>query len=262
MTAPFSGSSSTSSTAAGSVAPGLSLGGGRRRSPALLVAVTLMAFLAVLAFRSQPADPEARLPGRYRLADLIQQQQQQAAELRREVAALRAEVDAERAASTSRSGGTAQQAELVAAVSTTAGLTAVTGPGLQVTLADSKLDVAPSGGNVNDLVIHSQDVQAVVNALWRAGAEAMSINGQRLVSTSAVLCVGNTLLLNGTVHSPPYVVSAIGASRDRFDNDRLVRRFRENVSTFSLVFTVERKAKLELPAYRGSTKFTYARPVS
>lgn len=235
---------------------------GRRRSPALLVAATLMAFLAVLAFRARPADPEARLPTRYRLADLIEAQQQQAAALRAEVAALRAEVDAERAASTERTGGTAQQSELVAATSTAAGLSAVTGPGLVITLDDSTLDVAPSGGNVNDLVIHSQDVQAVVNALWRAGAEAISINGQRLVSTSAVLCVGNTLLLNGTVHSPPYVISAVGASKDRFDTDRLVRRFRQDAEAFDLGFTAERKAKLELPAYRGSTKFTYARPVT
>jgi uncharacterized protein YlxW (UPF0749 family) len=67
---------------------------------------------------------------------------------------------------------------------------------------DSSLRQLPTG-NLNDLVIHSQDVQAVVNGLWKAGAEAVAINGQRLVSTSAVLCVGNTLLLNGTVHSPP-----------------------------------------------------------
>ena len=234
----------------------------KRRSPAIGVAATLMAFLAVLAFRTHPADPETRLPGRYRLADLIQQQQEQAVALRQEVARLRAEVDAERAANATRSGGTKQQAELVSDTSTTAGLVAVTGPGLEVTLVDSKLDAPPSGGNVNDLVIHSQDVQAVVNALWRAGAEAISINGQRLVSTSAVLCVGNTLLLNGTVHSPPYVVSAVGASRDRFDADRLVRRLRQDATTFGLGFTVERKTKLELPAYRGSTKFTFARPVT
>src|SRR5205814_4741992 len=104
-----------------------------------------------------------------------------------------------------------------------AGLVAMRGPGLKVTLDDSKRVKAPTG-NVNDLVIHSQDVQAVVNALWRAGAEAIAINGQRLVSTSAVLCVGNTLLLNGTVHSPPYVVVAIGAGMERFEADRLVRR--------------------------------------
>jgi uncharacterized protein YlxW (UPF0749 family) len=228
----------------------------------MVVAAGLMAFLAVLAFRTHPADPANRLPGRYRLADLIEQQQRQAADLRGEVARLRTEVDAERAANASRSGGTALQAELVRDTSTSAGLVPVTGAGLEDTLVDSKLEAAPGGGNVNDLVIHSQDVQAVVNALWRSGAEAIAINGQRLVSTSAVLCVGNTLLLNGTVHSPPYVISAVGASKDRFDGDRLVRRLRQDATTFSLGFTVERKTKLELPAYRGSTKFTYAKPVA
>ncbi len=233
---------------------------GRRRSTPLAVALTLMAFLAVLAFRSHPPDPEIRLPGRYRLADLIQSQQESAVHLRQEVADLRARVDGERAARTRRAGGTAEQAELVGEASLVAGLRAMTGPGLVVTLDDSKLDVAPKGGNVNDLVIHSQDVQAVVNALWRSGAEAMSINGQRLVSTSAVLCVGNTLLLNGTVHSPPYAVSAIGASKDRFDTDRLVKRLKEDATTYGLTLSIERRTKLELPAYRGSTKFTYARP--
>jgi uncharacterized protein YlxW (UPF0749 family) len=234
----------------------------RRRSPAILVAATLMAFLAVLAFRARPADPESRLPTRYRLADLIEQQQQQAADLRREVADLRQQVEAERAASTTRTPLAQRQAEQLDETETAAGLVPVDGPGLEITLDDSKLDVPPSGATVNDLVIHSQDVQAVVNALWRSGAEAMAINDQRLVGTSAVLCVGNTLLLNGTVHSPPYVIEAIGASRDRFDSDRLVRRFRQHANTYSLTFTTARRTELELPAYRGSTKFTFARPVT
>jgi uncharacterized protein YlxW (UPF0749 family) len=234
----------------------------RRRSPALLVAAMVMAFLVVLAFRPRAGDPESRLPQRYKLADLIEAQQTSAAELRREVARLRSEVDAERAAIAKRTGGTAERTELVSETSEVAGLVPVVGPGLRVTLNDSRLAAPPSGGNVNDLVIHSQDVQAVVNALWRAGAEAISINGQRLVSTSAVLCVGNTLLLNGTVHSPPYVMSAVGATRDRFDSDRLVRRLKSDAGTFGLGFSVERVTKLELPAYRGSTKLAYARPTS
>lgn len=232
------------------------------RSPALLVAAMLMAFVVVLAVDSGPADPEVRLGRRYRLADLIVAQQASAAELRRDVALLRAEVDAERAASAERTGGSAARAGVVVAASDQAGLSAVTGPGLRVSLDDSKLDVPPSGASVNDLVIHSQDVQAIVNALWRSGAEALSINGQRLVSTSAVLCVGNTLLLNGTVHSPPYVISAVGASRDRFDTDRLVRRLRADAATFGLTFSVERSSELQLPAYRGSTKLLHARPVT
>jgi len=227
-----------------------------------MIAAMFMAFLAVLAFRARPADPESRLPQRYKLADLIEQQQQSATKLRGDVARLRAEVDAERAASAERSGGSAQQAEMLADTSEVAGLRAMQGPGLRVSLSDSMTREAPAGGTVNDLVIHSQDVQAVVNAVWRAGAEAVSINGQRLVSTSAVLCVGNTLLLNGTVHSPPYVVSAIGASRDRFESDRLVRRLKSDAGAFGLTFSIERQNRLELPAYRGSTKLTFARPVT
>jgi uncharacterized protein YlxW (UPF0749 family) len=236
---------------------------GMRRSPFLLVALGLMAFLVVLSFRarSDTGDTEARLPQRFKLADLIEEQQRAAADLRQEVTKLRADVDAERTASATRSDGSAERAEQVAEASEVAGLVAVHGPGLKVTLNDSRLDQPPSGGNVNDLVVHSQDVQAVVNALWRSGAEAMAINGQRLVSTSAVLCVGNTLLLNGTVHSPPYVISAVGASRDRFDADRLVRRLKSDASTFGLGFAVERSTKLELPAYRGATKLMYARPL-
>ena len=220
-----------------------------------------MAFLGVLAFRSAPASPESRLPRRYRLADLIEAQSADAARLRREVTQLRSDVDRQRTAAATRLGGSQAQQQRLDDLAESVGLVALRGPGLEVTLDDSSLDEPPEGGNVNDLVIHSQDVQAVVNALWRAGAEGVSINGQRLVSTSAVLCVGNTLLLNGTVHSPPYVVVALGASRDRFDSDRLVRRLRAAASAFGLRLDVDRVEEGSVPAYRGSTTVTYARPV-
>ena len=231
-------------------------------SPGVAVAAMAMAFLTVTVARDRPADPQTRLPTRYRLADLIGQQTADARDLRREVTQLRAEVDAARAEGATRSGAVAAQQQALEELATVSGLVAVSGPGLRVTLDDSGLDEPGPGATVNDLVIHSQDVQAVVNALWRAGGEAIAINGQRLISTSAVLCVGNTLLLNGTVHSPPYVVSAVGASRDRFDDDRLVRRLKAAASAFGLTFSVERSGELQIPAYRGSTTVTYAQPVA
>ena len=88
----------------------------------------------------------------------------------------------------------------------------------------------------------------------------MAINNQRLVGTSAVLCVGNTLLLNGTVHSPPYVVTAIGAVRDRFEADPLVRRLRSDAESFGLRVSIERQEALVLPAFTGATTLRYARP--
>lgn len=225
------------------------------------VACLMLAFLGMVVLRSEPADPASRLPQRYRLADLIQGEVGQTADLRAQVLGLRADLEAQRARRLTSEGGITNLERQLEATKLTAGLTALGGPGLKVTLDDSSLREPPAGANVNDLVVHSEDVQAVVNALWRSGAQAMSINGQRLVSTSAVLCVGNTLLLNGTVHSPPFVVTAIGANRERFEGDRLVRRLRDDAGRFSRRFSIERDS-LEVPAYTGSTKAASARPVT
>ena len=231
----------------------------RRFRPLLAVACILLGFLAVVASRSGPANPASRLPERYRLVALIEREQERTAALHAEVARLRRDVDALVSASDSLvEGAAARDAELGEA-NLAAGLVRMRGPGLNVTLDDSTLDEAPTG-DVNDLVIHSQDVQAAVNAVWRAGAEAVAINGQRLVGTSAVLCVGNTLLLNGTVHSPPYVITAIGATRDRFDEDPLVRRLRSDAEAFGLGISIESADDLEVPAFRGATGLRFAKP--
>ncbi|MBV8957123.1 MAG: DUF881 domain-containing protein [Actinobacteria bacterium] len=231
----------------------------RRVRPALLAVLALMAFIVVVAVQSRPANPETRLPRRFRLAGLIERQQATTRNLQAEVNQLHRQVNALVKAGASQARGASDRAEGLSAAERAAGLVAVRGPGLRVSLDDSLLSSAPSG-NVNDLVIHSQDVQAVVNALWRAGAEAMAINNQRLTSTSAVLCVGNTLLLNGTVHSPPYVVTAVGAVRDRFDADPLVRRLRSDAESFGLRISVDRQDSLLLPAFTGATSLRYARP--
>ena len=232
----------------------------RRTGILLAAACVLLGFLATVALRARPPSPEARLPGRYRLAALIERQQRTTATLRREVDDLRVRVDRLVAEAGSRQAGAAERTSTLDRATLNAGLVALRGPGVRVTLDDSILDEAPTG-NVNDLVIHSQDVQAAVNALWRSGAEAMAINGQRLVGTSAVLCVGNTLLLNGTVHSPPYVIAALGAQKERFDEDPLVRRLREDADAFGIQFAASSDETLDVPAYRGSTTFRYARPV-
>jgi uncharacterized protein YlxW (UPF0749 family) len=232
----------------------------RRSRLLLVVSFALLGFLAVVAMRTHPANPESRLPRQFRLAALIERQQKGTADLRKQVQDLRDRVAKLRADTAGRRQDVPAREATLKDASTAAGLIAMRGPGVKVTLDDSHLDQSPSG-NVNDLVIHSQDVQAVVNALWRAGAEAVSINRQRLVGTSAVLCVGNTLLLNGTVSSPPYVITAVGASRDGFEADGLVRQLHDDAKQFSLRFSVSREDNLETPAYQGPTHFQFARPV-
>lgn len=142
-----------------------------------------------------------------------------------------------------------------------AGLTAVHGPGLEVVLDDAS--GAPPGVTVdpNQLVVHQSDLQAVVNALWAGGAEAMSIAGQRVIATSAVRCVGNTLLLNGEVFSPPFRVAAIGPSATmlkKLASSPGVKLFREAAEFYGLGYTVDRQGDLAVPAYSGSISLNYA----
>lgn len=222
------------------------------------MAAALLGFLLVTArLNPLPGDVSVRVPDQRRLATLIRVEQRRSASLRQDAASLRRRVQA---FEQSRDDGQPERAPGLVRARQWLGLVAAEGPGLVVTLDDSSNRVSPSG-NLNDLVIHSQDVQAVANGLWAAGAEALSVNGQRVVPTSALLCVGNTLLINGTVHSPPFRFAAIGRElRDRFLDDPLVERFAGDAARFELGFKVESVDKVTVPAYRGTTSVRYARP--
>jgi len=191
----------------------------------------------------------------------------------RDIAALTRQADSLRStisAATSAAAGTdsriraaqGQAARLAAA----AGLTAVAGPAVTVSLDDAPhsavdRDLA-AGAQPDDLVIHQQDVQGVVNALWAGGAEAMTIMGQRVVSTSAVRCVGNTLLLHGQAFGPPFVVTAVG------DTGRLLKAlaadpdvqiFQQYVAAYGLGYRATTAARVTLPSYDGPLELTHAK---
>ena len=140
------------------------------------------------------------------LVSLLQAQSRRNAELTERATALRAEVDG-------LSAGQSDQTDLgsrLAERQSVAGLTAVSGPAVTVTLDDAPETVTGTGIDPDLLVVHQQDIQAVVNALWSGGAEAMTIQDQRVVSTTGIKCVGNTVVLHGVPYAPPYVITAIG----------------------------------------------------
>jgi uncharacterized protein YlxW (UPF0749 family) len=217
----------------------------------------LLGFLVVTAhLNPQPGQVSVRAPERERLASLIRVEQTRSSELRFTAEELRQQVaDIQKAREQESTGPSAA----LAAIRQRMGLVAADGPGLVVTLDDSSERESPSG-NLNDLVIHSQDVQAVANGLWGAGAEALAVNGQRVVPTSAILCVGNTLLINGTVHSPPFRFTALGTDlHAAFAGDPLVERLAEDADRFNLGFKVEERDKVSVPAYTGTSKVRFAR---
>jgi uncharacterized protein YlxW (UPF0749 family) len=146
------------------------------------------------------------------------------------------------------------------------GLDQMRGPGLVITLDDARRDARgqfPRDASPDDLVVHQQDVQAVLNALWSSGAEAIQMQDQRILSTSAPRCVGNTLLLNGRTYSPPYVIKVIGntaAMHAALAAAPLVTLYRQYVVRFGLVYTEEARDSVDVVGHRMPLKLRYAQP--
>lgn len=228
------------------------------------VGVTVICLAAGLLFgtsaslaregRGEPAD----------LVDLITQRDgqvrdltEQADDLTRELDRLRADQETSAAAVDGR-----RAEELALGV----GAAAVTGPAVSVTLDDAgySLDTLPEGYSVDDVVVHQQDLQGVVNALWAGGAEAIMVQDQRLVATSAVQCVGNTLYLQGRVYSPPYTVTAVGdpeALHAALAADPVVATYRDWADAVGLGYAVADLGETELPAYAGQVRPQHAQVV-
>jgi uncharacterized protein YlxW (UPF0749 family) len=202
------------------------------------------------------------------LADLIRAEERRADDVTRQVDRLRAEIEAatERAGETDRRVAAATRRSR--GLELAAGTAPVRGPGLRVTLADAPRSadrVLPEDASPDDLVVHQQDVQAVVNALWLGGAEAMQIMDQRVITTSAVRCVGNTLILQGRVYSPPYVVRAIGDPERltlALDSSVNVQLYRFYVEEYGLVYRTKQNSNLKLPGFDGSLDLLYAKAVA
>jgi uncharacterized protein YlxW (UPF0749 family) len=203
------------------------------------------------------------------VSQLIEQQQRALAGLTRDERTLRARISAATALAAVGDARVRAARRAADRLLDPAGLTPVTGPAVTVALddashADQKRDLQ-AGAHPDDLVIHQQDVQGVVNALWAGGAEAMTIMGQRVVATSAVRCVGNTLLLHGQVFSPPFVVTAVGDRhrlRRALDADAAVQVFQQYVAAYGLGYHLSMHDSVTLPGYAGPLELTHARAAS
>ena len=147
-----------------------------------------------------------------------------------------------------------------------AGLDPVHGPGLIVTLNDAQRDANgrfPRDASPDDLVVHQQDIQAVLNALWSAGAEAIQMQDQRIIATSAPRCVGNTLLLNGRTYSPPYTITAIGdatAMQSALAAAPLVILYKQYVVRFGLGYTEQATPDVRVAGYSEPVRMHSAQP--
>lgn len=142
-----------------------------------------------------------------------------------------------------------------------AGQIPVTGPGIIVTLNDSTRALQP-GEDPNDLLVHDRDILIVVNELKASGAEAISVNDERLVSMSEIRCAGTTILINSTKIAPPFTIKAIG-DPDVLQSGILIKGgyVEQNLKFWGIQVQVLKSKKIEIPAYSGLTKYVFSNPV-
>ncbi|EDY56296.1 MULTISPECIES: DUF881 domain-containing protein [Streptomyces] len=201
-----------------------------------------------------------------KLSDLIQERSRNNGVLDESNGSLRRDVEslAER-----DDGSTKAEDDKLAALEDRAGTRKLKGKAVTVTLDDAppnataKLPGYPEP-QPDYLVIHQQDLQAVVNALWKGGARGIKVMDQRLISTSAVRCVGNTLILQGRVYSPPYKIQAVGDPgrlKQALADSKAIQNYMVYVNVYGLGWNVADDGTVTLPGYSGTVDLQYAKPV-
>lgn len=142
-----------------------------------------------------------------------------------------------------------------------AGFAAVEGPGVIVTLSDSDR-LSTAGDNENNYIIHDEDLLKVINELWDAGAEAISINGERLIATSEIRCSGSTVSVNNSRYSAPYTIKAIGSAKELSDALNLRGGVVDSLAIWNIKCDISKQTTLTVEAYSGAKEMKYAKAVS
>jgi uncharacterized protein YlxW (UPF0749 family) len=201
-----------------------------------------------------------------KLSDLILERSHKNGQLDETNGALRDDVEA---LAERDDGSTKAEDDKLTALEKKAGTQKLKGEAISVTLNDAPPDATAKLPGYPEpqpdyLVIHQQDLQAVVNALWQAGAQGIKVMDQRLISTSAVRCVGNTLILQGRVYSPPYKITAVGDPgklKESLAASPAIQNYMVYVNVYGLGWKVEDEGTVTLPGYSGTVDLQYAKPV-
>jgi uncharacterized protein YlxW (UPF0749 family) len=232
------------------------LGATRTHYASLTVLAFILGLLAVLAYKTNigAAPPVVGEDRHSELVQVVADIELKKRTLEETILGLRRQASAlERSAADSEGLASSYTFQLDR-LSMLAGLVSVTGKGVVVSLADNPTP-PEDGADPNNFIIHDYDIRAVVNALFAGGAEAVAVNKQRLVQSSAIRCVGTTVLVNSTRVGSPFVITALGdgktlvaALQNDADAKLLVTQYARQ---FGLRVSVKVSGGLSLPAYGG-----------
>jgi Uncharacterized protein conserved in bacteria len=140
-----------------------------------------------------------------------------------------------------------------------AGLIPVTGPGIIVTLNDSPRALQ-SGQNPNDLLVHDEDILKIVNEMKASGAEAISVNDQRITAMTEIRCAGTTILVNANKVAPPFTIKATGDPQLLESGLNIRGGYLEILKSIGLQTQLEKNDKIDIKAYTGAVTFKFTTP--
>ena len=237
--------------------------GNRRTAHAFVLVLPALLLGVVVAAQWQTQSRRTPLASRYQiqLAEAAQSLQFDQEQLKAEVVLLRTKLAAIDAQSAANGGQAAATKVDLDRLRDSAGLSPVSGPGVTVTLDDGRATAGAPIRNIELAIVHSTDLTDVFNAAWKGGAEAISVNGERITSSSA--CVGAVIQINGTLLSPPFVVRIVGPPEGLlgvFNDPRELTDQKQRRGSFGLGFAVARADRLEVPAYSGAVRVRWALP--
>lgn len=170
---------------------------------------------------------------------------------------LEEELEKERESSASNNSNLAILEESIKEKNLALGLTEVTGTGIKLVLNDGNTPTTNYLGNISDLLVHDGDLIRVVNELFNAGAEAISINGQRIITSTSIECDGNVVKINGTKIGTPFEIYAIGYPEQLAGISRPGGTI-EALESRGLIITLTKQNSVKIPKYAGTIKYNYA----
>jgi len=228
----------------------------------LILPALLFGLLVSVQWRTQLARSELTVRYNAPLLDAAKSLQNEQEILKAQLADLRAQLDAIQRGAASQSTTSRDLQGRIEELSAAAGLTERTGDGVQIVLDDARATSVQSA-NVDKSICHSTDLTDIVNAAWRGGAQAIAINGERVVGSTSVYCVGSTIMVNGTLMSPAFTISVIGPQNEllaAYDDPNELKDIKQRRDVYGLGFRVTRASALRLPAYAGALNVRYATP--
>jgi uncharacterized protein YlxW (UPF0749 family) len=222
----------------------------------------LFGLLVTLQWRTQTERSELSVRYNAPLIDAANALQREQNSLKAQLAELRVRLDEIQRNASTQSGAAHELQTRVDELKASAGLTARTGDGVIVQLDDAR-NVTIGSRDVDKSICHATDLTDIINIAWKGGAEAIAVNEERVVNSSSVYCVGSTIMVNGTLMSPPFNIAVIGpqnAILRAFDDPNQLQDIKQRRDVQGLGFRVTRASAIHVPAYSGALNVRYAQP--